>query len=94
MSLPHTHKGPIILQALPAYSPAEMHFAKGGNTIKLQILLNVSGTIKNVYYSIEILQLMFTKSTAYLVKRWLDCLLKVMDLFQEISSSLIPISQV
>lgn len=48
VSLPHTHKGPIILQTLPAYSPAQMHFAK---TIKLQILLNVSGTIKNVYYS-------------------------------------------
>lgn len=24
MSLPHTHKGPIILQTLPAYSPAQM----------------------------------------------------------------------
>lgn len=51
LSLPHTHKGPIILQTLPPYSPAQMHSAKGGETIKLQILLNVSGTIKNVYYS-------------------------------------------
>lgn len=55
MSLPHTHKGPIILQTLPAYSPAKIHFAKGGKTIKLQILLNVSGAIKNVYYSTRIL---------------------------------------
>lgn len=56
MSLPHTHKGPIILQTLPDYSPAKMHFAKGGETIKLQILLNMSGTIKNVYYSTGILR--------------------------------------
>lgn len=52
-----------------------------GETIKLQILLNVSGTIKNVYCSIEILQLIFTKSTTYLVNRLLDCLLNVMYLF-------------
>lgn len=82
---PHTHKGPIILQTLPTYSPARMHFAKAeggeGGTIKLQILLNVSGTIKNVYCSIEILQLIFTKSTTYLVNRLLDCLLNVMYLF-------------
>ena len=52
-----------------------------GGTIKLQILLNVSGTIKNVYCSIEILQLIFTKSTTYLVNRLLDCLLNVMYLF-------------
>lgn len=35
VSLPHTHKGPIILQTLPDYSPAKMHFAKGGEAIKL-----------------------------------------------------------
>ena len=78
---PPPHKGPIILQTLPTYSPARMHFAKGGKTIKLQILLNVSGTIKNVYCSIEILQLIFTKSTTYLVNRLLDCLLNVIYLF-------------
>lgn len=55
MSLPPAHKGPIILQTSPAYSPAKTHFAKGGKTIKLQILLNVSGAIKNVYYSTGIL---------------------------------------
>lgn len=95
MSLPHAHKGPIILQTLPAYSPAKIHFAKGGKTIKLQILLNVSGAIKNVYYSIgnlcwylptarhmqQILQI--TTSPA---KLW-------MNLFYGISSSTIHIGQ-
>ena len=93
MSVPHTHQGPIILQTLPVYSPAKMHFTKAGETIKLQVLLNVSGTIKNVYYSIEILQLIFTKSTTYSVNRLLDFLLNVVHLFYEIFSSIIPTSQ-
>jgi len=86
MSVPPTLTRVLSFYRLyrPIHQP-ECTLPKGGGgeggTIKLQILLNVSGTIKNVYCSIEILQVIFTKSTTYLVNRLLDCLLNVMYLF-------------